>query len=70
MIAADWSRQLFDVDQMRRFPYPLPEGSITDQTAAAIRGALIDGIKKSIDGISPVFQALPGYPNEKLIRRD
>jgi hypothetical protein len=62
MIAADWSKQLFDVDQMRRVAYPLTEGSITDETAAAIQQGLIKRIKSSIDGVSPVFQAVPGYP--------
>jgi len=29
LLAADWSRQLFDVAQMRTVRYPLPEGEIT-----------------------------------------
>src|SRR5262245_54232577 len=39
LIAANWARQAFDVDQMRRVTYPLPEGTITDETVASIRGA-------------------------------
>lgn len=66
MIAADWSRQLFDIDQMRRIPYPLPEGEITDDTAAAIRAKLLDNdaFKKLAEGQSPVFQCLPWYPGQ------
>ena len=30
LLAADWSRTLFDVAQMRTVRYPLPEGEITD----------------------------------------
>ena len=31
LLAADWSKQLFDVVQMRTVRYPLPEGNITMQ---------------------------------------
>jgi tetratricopeptide (TPR) repeat protein len=61
LIAADWARQAFDVDQMRRVTYPLPEGEISDETAAAIRTALLGEIRKRLAGITAVFQALPGY---------
>ena len=37
LLAADWSKQLFDVMQMRTVRYPLPEGNITDETASALR---------------------------------
>src|SRR5262245_23059495 len=56
LIAADWARQAFDVDQMRRVNYPLPEGEVTDQTAAAIRAALSEEIRKRLAGITAVFQ--------------
>lgn len=61
LIAANWAQQAFDVDQMRRVTYPLPEGTITDETATAIRAALCDQVSKRLGGISAVFQALPGY---------
>ncbi|MCI0388871.1 MAG: TRAFs-binding domain-containing protein [Acidobacteria bacterium] len=61
LIAANWARQAFDVDQMRRVTYPLPEGEISEATAADIRAALLDEIGKRIAGISAVFQALRGY---------
>ena len=63
IIAADWSKQLFDTDQMRRVPYALPEGNVTDATAAGIRLALTEPLRKRLDSISPVFQTLPGYPD-------
>src|SRR6476469_2142698 len=34
LLAADWSKQLFDVMQMRTVRYPLPDGNITDEVAA------------------------------------
>jgi hypothetical protein len=32
LLAAEWSKALFDVAQMRTLRYPLPEGAITDAT--------------------------------------
>jgi len=62
LLAADWSKQLFDVAQMRTVRYPLPEGSITDDTAKAFRTAISDKITSLRDGLSPMHQSLPGYP--------
>src|SRR5215813_1290243 len=45
LLAADWSRQLFDVTQMRTVRYPLPEGMITEQTAKGIHAAVTDKIR-------------------------
>jgi tetratricopeptide (TPR) repeat protein len=64
LIGADWSRPLFDVDQLRRVPYPLPEGEITDETAAAVRAALGDAVRKLADGRSPLWEAIPGFPDQ------
>ena len=40
LLAADWSKQLFDVAQMRTVRYPLPEGEITstDRNRVPVRG--------------------------------
>ena len=62
LLAADWSKQLFDVVQMRTIRYPLPEGNITDDTAAALRPKIKDGIVALRDGLSPMHQSIPGYP--------
>jgi MAP3K TRAFs-binding domain len=62
LLAADWSKQLFDVVQMRTVRYPLPEGNITDDTAAGFQAKIKDGIAALQDGISPMHQSLPGYP--------
>jgi len=62
LVAADWSKPLFDVAQMRRLTYPLTEGTVSDQSAKAIREALRAGIAPMIDFDSPVFQAIPKFP--------
>src|SRR5271165_510889 len=40
LLAADWSKQLFDVAQMRTIRYPLPEGEVIQTTAQAIVAAI------------------------------
>lgn len=64
LVAADWSKPLFDVAQMRRLTYPLPEGSITDAAAETIRSRLRGGIPSLLAGQSPVYQILPGFPSQ------
>ena len=63
LVSADWTIPLFDANQMRRVVYPLPEGAISDATAAAIQGALRKGVKALADGTSPMFQQIPGFPD-------
>lgn len=62
LLAADWSKQLFDVVQMRTVRYPLPEGNISDDTAAGLRPKIKEGIVSLRDGLSPMHQSMPGYP--------
>jgi hypothetical protein len=64
LFAADWSRRLFDVAQMRTITYPLPEGDITELTALAFQTAIKDKIESISDGVSPMYQSLPGYPSK------
>jgi len=68
LIAADWSKPLFDVAQMRRLTYAMPETTVTDDAAQAIRNALKDDILKVCDFDSPVFQAIPKFPGPLDIR--
>jgi hypothetical protein len=63
LLAADWSRQLFDVVQMRTIRYPLPEGEFIEQTALAFQAAIKEKIADISDGISPMYQSIRGYPS-------
>ncbi len=62
LLAADWSKQLFDVAQMRTVRYPLPKGEIDEATAQAVRLAIRPKIETMRRGRSPLYEALPGYP--------
>lgn len=62
-VAADWSHQVFDIDQMRQLRYPLPVGEITPDTAKSVRSALMESVEKMTDSTSPVFDSVAGYPD-------
>jgi MAP3K TRAFs-binding domain len=62
LLAADWSKPLFDVAQMRTVRYPLPEGQITDATAKTIVAAIEKEIPDKAIGVSPVHGSISGYP--------
>ena len=63
LLGADWSRQLFDVAQMRTVRYPLPEGEVTESTAQGIRAAIAKAIPALAEGLSPMHQSIVGYPD-------
>ncbi|HEY3570123.1 MAG TPA: TRAFs-binding domain-containing protein [Thermoanaerobaculia bacterium] len=69
LVSADWTKPLFDVDQMRRITFPLPEGTITDETAAAIRQALVQGIPQLAAGKTPPFASISGFPGPFDLQR-
>ncbi len=64
LLAADWSKQLFDVAQMRTIRYPLADGNINDATAEAIATAIKSPIEVLARGGSPVFDSIKGYPSK------
>ena len=64
LLAADWSKQLFDVAQMRTIHYPLAEGNVEAPTAQAIASAIRVPIEALARGGSPVFDSIRGYPSE------
>src|SRR5258706_8783514 len=45
LLAAEWSRQLFDVVQMRTIRYPLAEGNVSEPTAQAFQSAVMEGVR-------------------------
>lgn len=67
LISADWSKQNFDLNQIAQVRYPLGEGTITDNTALIAREALKTGVIPMINGTSPVYECLPGYPGQVKI---
>jgi hypothetical protein len=62
LVGAEWSKPLFDVDQMRQVRYPLPQEETTEESAARIRQLLNEAVPQMARGLTPMFQILPGYP--------
>jgi hypothetical protein len=62
LLAADWSRQLFDLGQMRTVRYPLPEGDVTEPTVQAFHVAIKDAIQKLASSVSPMHASIRGFP--------
>jgi MAP3K TRAFs-binding domain len=68
LIAADWAQPLFDLRQMRQLRFPLSDGAIGDETAKAAVDVLTTKLGDLIDGTSPVFDAVDGFPEVDLTR--
>jgi hypothetical protein len=64
LLAADWSKQLFDVAQMRTIRYPLADGDVDEAAAQVIRAAIKPKIEALAKGASPVFESIRGYPSD------
>jgi tetratricopeptide (TPR) repeat protein len=62
LTAADWSKPLFDIQQMRQIRYPLPVESISDDTATEIVKIFGIAIPVMSAGDSPFYQVFPKYP--------
>ena len=62
LLAASWSKQLFDVAQLRTVRYPLEATKTDDAAAQLVRETLVKAIPALVQGESPVFQVLPGFP--------
>lgn len=63
LLAADWSKPLFDLAQTRTVRYPLTAGEVDDAAAAAIISKITAAVAPLAKGSSPMFQVLPGFPN-------
>jgi hypothetical protein len=63
LVAAEWARTVFDLDQMRQLRFPLTDGNFRKKEA--VRQAA-DVLRKDllglVQGVSPVFDAVPGFP--------
>jgi hypothetical protein len=63
LVSADWSKPTFDLAQMRQCRFPLPDGEIPTDYAADAVDKLVEAIGPLIHGSSPVFAAVPGFPD-------
>lgn len=61
LIAADWTKPLFDIAQMRRISYPMPSGELSEENASAIRQQLVETVPSFAAAKTPVYE-LPGFP--------
>jgi hypothetical protein len=68
LVSAEWARPVFDLDQMRQLRFPLDDGEVGEEAAEKARAALRRGLQALIDGTSPVFDAVPGFPTPELER--
>lgn len=68
LIAADWSKQLFDTDQIRTDRYPLKDGSVPDEEAEAIRKVLVEVIPKKKDSPTPYYEFVTGKQDSTVFR--
>lgn len=64
LLAADWSKPLFDLAQLRTVRYPLPEGEVTAATAVAVQKVIQNAIPALERGVSPMHSAIVGYPTQ------
>ena len=69
LLAADWSKQLVHVAQMRTIRYPLKEGNIDDATAKAVSEAIKGPIHSLSRGNSPVFGPSEDIQRIRIRRR-
>jgi tetratricopeptide (TPR) repeat protein len=63
LVAADWAKPVFDLAQLRQLRFPLPDGAIGEEAAAAAKAVLVEGLGPLIEGSSPVFDAVEGFPD-------
>jgi tetratricopeptide (TPR) repeat protein len=69
LISADWSRQLFDVDQMRSLRYPLKEASVTEASARDIQKVLIDSLESMKDEKTPFHSLVTNQADSAVFRQ-
>jgi hypothetical protein len=62
LVSASWARPVFDLAQMRQLRFPLDDGDVGDDAAAAARQTLRSEIAALAAGQSPVHASLPGFP--------
>lgn len=64
LTAADWSQPVFDLAQLRQVRFPLANGLVDESSATTARAHLAEDLGRLVEGISPVFAGVPGYPGQ------
>jgi hypothetical protein len=64
LASADWAKPVFDLAQMRQIRFPLADGGVDEASADVAAAALREQLAELSTGVSPVFDAVPGYPGD------
>jgi tetratricopeptide (TPR) repeat protein len=70
LIAAEWSKQLFDVDQFRTDRYPLKDGKVPEDEAGVIKNFLKEVVEKKRDVKTPYHEYISGDKRDSTVFRD
>lgn len=65
MLAATWSRQLFDIEQFTSVRYELADGDVPDADAEAIRAIVRESISSLKNSRTPWFEFIPDPGDEQ-----
>ena len=68
LIAAEWSKQLFDVDQLRSLRYPLADGALPEEAAAVVRQCLLDKLGKVKNSVTPFYELVTNKEASSVFR--
>ena len=60
LVAADWSKQLFDIDQFRSVRYQMSDGTVPDDQAARAREVLLERLPRVVDAQTPWHEFITG----------
>ncbi len=70
LIAAEWSKQLFDVDQFRTDRYPLKDGKVPEDEADVIKNFLKEVVLKKKDVLTPYHEYITGDKSNSTVFRE
>jgi tetratricopeptide (TPR) repeat protein len=68
LIASEWSKPLFDVDQMRMLRFPLPETTVTEEQAQAIQAVLIQQLNHVKNSRTPYYEFVTSLEASTVFR--